>query len=765
MGLFARRPLCLFCTLFLITSMMITSISFEGKLISCVFICGVILLLFVLIALFKRGRNIFGTVIFCLIALLIANLSSSFRIDYNNIQAKKMLGDREIIADITDIEYIAEGSAAYVVDIEEMSGNKTDIKALLLCDFGCQLDIGDRVIAYSHITEISDTAMGISGAEITRDKDIFLMAVIYEPSDGKVQRFNRELPFFQKVFAENGFSVVMDEITDTINERAYSFVGKEYGALLNGFLLGDTSDVSTETIRDFRRTGVSHLFAVSGLHISVLLGAVELLMRKFYLHKYIRCSVISVLAFILLLLTGFSMSALRSVLMLWCVYLAFLFSEDADPPTTLFVSITVIMLIYPYAVYELGMWMSFLATLGLVTVFPVIDKAVPKKKGKKRYTQALYFIGRSALMVAFMTIIANVFLLPIQWKIFGEISTVSVPTNILLAPLNAALLIMSVICLLFGGIPILGNIVNLSVRLICILVVKTVNFFSTLNMATVSLEYEFASVLVLLFVAAMVFVTVMKLKRKWIVAIPAVSFAVLFSIGILIFNATSSHSITYYGTKTNEVLSVTDSGKLCVVDMSNGSYDRLNAAFSDAAKYGAVDVDMLIFTSVGKGHISSMEYFFRSRIIKNIYIPTPNERSHYENALKLVELADNCGVNAYLYESTDVFELSDVSVLVSNIRQKDKNSVSVFVQGKEKMFGYTDAFFEASMANGLIEKCDTVLVGNNGMPDFFYEFNIKSEATLIYASRDLAYNSKVYTENINTYINPYDKVTVKFNFK
>lgn len=713
----------------------------------------------------KKTRSITLSVILCLFAILLSVTNSAFRIDRQRQKAEELVGNREISASVTDIEYISENSSAYTVRIEEVSGDEKEIKALLVCAFRCELDIGDKVFAYVEVMKMSDSAMGRKGVDITNDADTLLMAVIYQPDDGMVQRFNRELPLLHKLFSENGFSVAVDQIKDVLRERAYSFVGERTGAIMNGFLIGDTSDIPINVIRDFRRSGVSHLFAVSGMHISILLGAVDLVLRKLLAHKYVRCALISILAFILLIFTGFSMSAMRSVLMLWIVYIVFVFSEEADPPTTLFLSITIIILIFPYAVYELGMWMSFLATLGLVTLYPLIDEAIPKTKRSKKIFKGLLYIGRAALMVSIMTVISNLFLLPIQWGFFGEISAVAIPTNILLSPFNVFLLIMSVLCLTFGGIPFIGDAINISVRAVCGVTLKIVEIFSKADTATVSLEYAFVSPLVILFTVAMIIVLTVRFKRKWLISLPMVGFIISFSIGIVVFNTVSPRSLTYYGENTKEVITVTDRNDLCVVDMSNGAYEYLSSAFFDAVQYGATDVDTLVFTKINKGHISSMEYFFRRCIIRNVYIPVPEDPSQYENSYKLAKLAHDCGINAQLYESTDVFNVGETSILVMNTFENDFNSVSVFVEGEDNVFGYTDAFSNPTRVNGFLSKCDAVLIGNNGIPDIKYSFDIFEKATLIYSSQEIASKARILSDEKKTYINQYDRIVIKFRFK
>lgn len=769
MGLFFRRPLVLFCTFFLVTSLIMIRVDFSVKLYLSLIIGAVIVILSIISFFLKNREAVLLTVILCLVSILFGIANSAFRMDLKEKKAEEWIGKRQIVADIREISYQSENSSVYVVDIERMSDREAGVKALLVLGFKCELSVGDRVVSTAEIMKMSDEAMGRSGYERTNDKDVLLTAVVYEPHDSQVYRFNRSLPLSQKLFCENGFHVVADEIKNALSVRADRLVGNEYGAIMNGLLLGDVSDVSTEVLRDFRRSGVSHLFAVSGLHISVLLGAAELVLRHFLVPKKARCVTVSGLALVLLILTGFSMSAFRSVLMLWMVYVAFAFSEESDAPTSLFLSIAIILLVFPYAVFELGMWMSFLATLGLVTVYVFIDSAIPRVKKGITVLKILMKTSRFILMVTVMTVLANMFLLPIQWGIFGEISAVSVLTNIILSPLNAVMLILSMLCLIFGNVPILGYAFCFCVKGVCAITVDIVRFFSKLNGATVSLKYSFVTPIVVLFCLALITVMTLKFKRKWLVSLPFVGFVAAFTVGIAIFNIVSPRSVTYYGENTQEIISITDRTELCVIDMSNGAYTRLDEVFEDAEKYGATDIDTIVFTDIGKRHISTVEKLFRSRIVGRIYIPAFAEKEMLEYAYELCAVADRCGVESFIYQNGEVISVGGTDILMLYGQTEEIFAVSAFIEGEHNILGYTDVRESEngnfSVINYMLAKCDTVLIGNNGVSEKRRELNTADNATVIYSSQKMSEAVRNTTSKDSVYVNPYDKLKIEFVFE
>ena len=116
----------------------------------------------------------------------------------------------------------------------------------------------------------------------------------------------------------------LSAIADKISGVLVSLLGEEKGVLALGFFTGERSDLPAYIVRDFRRSGLSHIMAVSGSHIAILLGSIEVLLRRLFVPKGARCAVVSVCGLLFILITGFSLSGIRSVLMLYAVYLAYL---------------------------------------------------------------------------------------------------------------------------------------------------------------------------------------------------------------------------------------------------------------------------------------------------------------------------------------------------------------------------------------------------------------------------------------------------------
>ncbi len=744
MELFYRRPLCFFCFLFIAVSALIGYMGSGGGLISVVLVSLLAAAVLVLCFVVKKHQVLFVSILLCVCAVMCAVFNSYFRVERKREQALKFEGSRSAQMYVTDTDSKSEHISVYTVNIEKLSDESVSIKALLVCAFPVELSVGDELNAYVEIMNTDARALGMSAKERGTDDDILLTAVLYDAEGATVTRFPKDISLYEAIMMKNGVRVVTERAKAALGNRMEALLGDASG-LAKGFLLGDREDISTETVRDFRRTGLSHLFAVSGMHIAILLGAIEVFLRRLYVYKYIRCAIVSAASIPMLALTGFALSAWRSVLMLWMVYINFLTSEDDDPPTALFLSISIIIAVFPYSVYDLGMWLSFCATLGLVSAYPFITEKLPKvKKGIKRLPLRIL---KGALLVALMTVICSLFVLPLQWYVFGEMSVISVVANILLSPITTVFMVSIIIAVILGGVPFIGGVAVSVVIRISEITEAIVGTLSTLDFAMVSLRYPFADALVVLFTAALAVLLVVKIKRKWLLVLHPVCFALVFSVCVIAFNLYNPKKITYYGNDTRELITLSVADGCAMVDLSNGAYFRYAQALSDASHYGATEVDKLVFTDITKNHISSMDYFMRSNIVKSIYIPYPSDEYSRQNAFALAALAIECGAEVNMYSSGEILTLDGLSFCVLYGENQDKTGAALFVSTEEGNFGYADAFVYGSDvekgANALLSKCDTVIIGNNGVPDRAYKYNVSEKAMLIYASENIRKKSRM----------------------
>lgn len=238
----------------------------------------------------------------------------------------------------------------------------------------------------------------------------------------------------------------------------YNTVYDEYdNQLMNSMVLGDKYELEADVKDMYQKSGVSHLLAISGLHISIAGMSVYNMLRKRLNQK------ISALAGILVILsylifTGESVSAARAVCMLVMTIIADVRARTYDMLTALSMASVMQIMDNPYIICNTSYIMSFLAMLGIALVLPVISSADKtlvfiKKKNRKNRTlkdEVIYLLCDSLSGC----IAIQLMLLPALLYVSYETSFISVILNLIVIPLMPVVMISGIVSGLAGLVSI-----------------------------------------------------------------------------------------------------------------------------------------------------------------------------------------------------------------------------------------------------------------------------------------------------------------------
>jgi competence protein ComEC len=222
-----------------------------------------------------------------------------------------------------------------------------------------------------------------------------------------------------------------------IKEQIQTNLPEPEAGLLNGFLLGDKADISPELNNNLNRTGTTHLIAVSGYNVAIVVAFAWLLRGWMPYRLLIGSSIGLVTGFVLLV--GPSASVIRAALMGSIALLAKGFGRPAAAKR-LVILVAVIMVAWdPWTlVDDLGFQLSFAATAGIIWLeplfTPILARAMP--------TILAGVIGT--------TFAAQVATEPILIDNFGRLSLISIVTNTLVLPLVPLTMLMGAIELAAG---------------------------------------------------------------------------------------------------------------------------------------------------------------------------------------------------------------------------------------------------------------------------------------------------------------------------
>ncbi len=244
-----------------------------------------------------------------------------------------------------------------------------------------------------------------------------------------------------------------------------------------GLLIGARRSIPEPITKAFQRTGTSHLVALSGFNITIIINLVmALAVRTIGRRRAFWIVSLGVLVFVLFV--GSQASIVRAGIMGWVAALGAHVGRPSRAANALLLSAAVMVLAKPVILLDdLSFQLSFASTAGLMLFTPIIEpwlSFVPSKLGLRESLTA--------------TSAATVFTLPLILASFGRFSLVALPVNLLVLPLIPLAMGLSAFGLgasLFGlGV---GFIFSLPAWLVLKIIMAVVSFFSTPAWAAVDL--------------------------------------------------------------------------------------------------------------------------------------------------------------------------------------------------------------------------------------------------------------------------------------
>lgn len=289
--------------------------------------------------------------------------------------------------------------------------------------------------------------------------------VIYQ---AKIKKINSENSLLKMVF---GFK--MDFET-----RISKVFAEPYAGFMAGLLLGSRRGISDELTQKFNATGLSHIVAVSGYNITMLIVVVSGMFGFLGRRRKVIASAIMIVIFVILV--GAGASVVRAAIMGGVALLALWFGRTYFVSIALFTAAFFMNLFNPLILLnDVGFQLSFLATCGLVYVVPLIEKY---------FVRLPEFFGIRESMT--MTIAAQVLALPIILLNFGRLSLISPLANISVLPFVPAAMFFGFFAIVSGCFSnFLSLIFGFSAYLIMWLMILIVRFFAAVPLASLSLDW------------------------------------------------------------------------------------------------------------------------------------------------------------------------------------------------------------------------------------------------------------------------------------
>ncbi len=217
----------------------------------------------------------------------------------------------------------------------------------------------------------------------------------------------------------NGAALRFRKLVLTLMDR---YLEAPRAELLSGLLLGDHSRLPETLKSDFTDAGVNHVLAVSGLHVGFISIGFWWFLRKLGCPPRVTAVVGMVVIAFFILVTGSRPSVIRAGIMAMVAFLALLVQREKDPLNLLGLAAFLCLVYNPFSLFDLGFQLSFLATLGILTGAPLLEKHLA---GLPRWLRTSLAVSLSA----------QVAVAPVLTWNFNRLSLIAPVANLIVVPL------------------------------------------------------------------------------------------------------------------------------------------------------------------------------------------------------------------------------------------------------------------------------------------------------------------------------------------
>lgn len=238
------------------------------------------------------------------------------------------------------------------------------------------------------------------------------------------------------------------------NVLSESFKDSISSGLTKGILLGDKTAITPNQKVLFQNAGLSHILAVSGMHLAVLYAILQWIFQKFVRVKnkfWVNFSYAIILLFLwaFTYTTGLSASAIRACTMISIHIFARVINRKSDPVNTLFCTSFIVQLYDPCIVDDIGYQLSFMAVLGILLFNPYITHVVRSIPYPFRYVAELTGISVSVQCLT----------LPLTLLYFHNFPLGSFIANIIWVPLSSLILVAGIVIIFLQMNPAISQMI------------------------------------------------------------------------------------------------------------------------------------------------------------------------------------------------------------------------------------------------------------------------------------------------------------------
>lgn len=428
-----------------------------------------------------------------------------------------------------------------------------------------KLKYGDEIIFRTQLKEIPDP---LNPGELNYKQSLRRKGIRYQSfiEKNSWQKTAEEQGNFFMTIAYN----LRDKFLKTLSQ--YEMDGPEYGVIA-AILLGFNDKLDPELSAHYSGAGVTHVLSVSGMHVGVIYMILNFFLQ--FLDKNKHTKIVKFFALIILIwlyaaITGLSPSVLRSAMMFSFIAIGNTLKQKVNTYHSLLASLLFILMLDPFAIFNIGLQLSYLAVFGIVWLQrPIYNLWIPKLK-----------VVNWAWELIAVSLAAQLVTTPISIYYFHQFPNYFILSNLLVVLISSFVIYSGVAVLVFSFWPWLADLLSM----VMVWLIKAMNFITIYisdlpGSKTANIDLDFHSMLILYGVIIGSLLALIYRSKKMIWFAMICSFVFLLLLTIDNYQEFHSNRMTVYALNKQTVIDIKTSNQLISLCDSSIYYSKNSTPF------------------------------------------------------------------------------------------------------------------------------------------------------------------------------------------
>ena len=676
----------------------------------------------------------------CVVLLITYFLSFLYFDIHFNLQNKYK--ERIEITGIVEEVAPSSYSRRLLIRVEEINGEK---------DFGHKL--------YTYVPKQQDYYV-INGTRVT------FTAVLSDFSDeAKQYNYARGIcayaddpeDFIRHTENTNDISMFITQQRELLSRYIRLISNEETGALVSALLLGERDLLSDQLRLDFKRIGISHILALSGMHLAILSLGIGKVLSLLKVKKKARLVITMIFVFLYMAFTGFSFSVCRAGIMILVSHTLFLFGHTRDSLTALSIAVTVICIFQPFAIFSISLWLSAAATFGIIAYaesFSKREKSTTIKDKIKSYgigsIKASVFAVSATLLISCVT--------------FDSISILSPISTLIFSLICELIMYLGFVMIIVGWIIPIGWLIALLTKLVS----QLAELLSSIEITLVSTNFQLVWIIIVLYTLMFYLFIVVKIKNKEkAIKVLFISFALVLTVPTVFTVAENcKETVSYSGSSKCDLIFVRSDNESCLINSSTYSTNTAYDALEILEESNVTVLDKYFLTHYSWSIKNDMDTLMYNISVKEVYVPAPRNDDEKAILKKVRRSAREHNAEVILLEENDIIEVGEYSIklLYSEPVGNTSRNALVIEKGDTVLTyissGILDSF-EEDLVKDYLSISDYIILGEHGKkqkPEFSFDECYEDLDCIVVHTLNITLTNKAkqfyFSNNCDIYIDP-----------